>query len=157
MRASTIIGFGAVGLAAAAPTSAPSCKNSNSGSKGTVTQSYGSFFVNNFVFGCTAGCYYSFKVNFTTTDAQFECTGSLEDKDYVECKGDVKGESYSAYIDTTTGANLLKLQQTVFNYPDKGTTTHWFGDKQVYAATSSDADKQKDYFSVPATSMTAVA
>jgi hypothetical protein len=157
MRASTIIAFGAVGLAAAAPTSVPSCKNSNSGSKGTDTQSYGSFFVNNFVFGCTAGCYYSFDVSFTTTDAQFECSGSLEDKDYVECKGDVNGESYSAYIDITTDANLLKLQLTVSNYPDKGTTTHWFGDNQVYAATSSDADKQKDYFSVSATSMTAVA
>jgi hypothetical protein len=157
MRSSTIIAFGAIGLAAAAPASAPSCKNSNSSSKGTDTQSYGSFFVNKFVFGCTAGCYYSFDVSFTTMDTQFKCSGSLEDKDYVECKGDVNGESYSAYIDTTTGANLLKLQLTVSDYPDKGTTTHWFGDNQVYAATSSDADKQKDYFSVSATSMTAVA
>jgi hypothetical protein len=157
MRASTVIAFGAVGFAAAAPTSAPSCGNSNAGSKGTEAQSYGSFFVNNFVFGCTAGCYYSFKISFTTTDAQFECSGSLEDKDYVECKGDVNGESYSAYIDTTTGANLLKLQLTVSSYPDEGTTTHWYGEDQVYAATSSDANKQKEYFSADATSMTAVA
>jgi hypothetical protein len=157
MRASAIIAFGTAGLAAAAPTSAPSCGEDNSSSEGTGTQYYGTFFVNKFDFGCTAGCYYSFDVSFTTTDAEFKCSGSLEDKDYVDCKGDVNGESYSAYIDTTTDANLLKLQFTVSNYPDEGTTTHWYGEDQVYAATSSDADKQKDYFSVDATSSTAVA
>jgi hypothetical protein len=157
MRSSTIIAFATAGLAAAAPTSAPSCKNSNAGSASTATQSYGSFFVNKFVFGCTSGCYYSFDVSFTTTDTEFSCSGSLSDKDYVECKGDVKGESYSAYIDTTTGANLLKLQLTVSDYPDKGTTTHWYGKDQVYAATSSEADKQKDSFLVEATRMSAVA
>lgn len=156
MRASTIIALGAAGLAAALPTSAPSCEN-DSGSEGTDTQTYGSFFVNKFVFGCTAGCYYSFNVSFTTSDAQFECSGSLEDKDYVECKGDSTGDGYSAYIDTTTDANILKLQKTVSNYPDEGTVTHWYGEDQVYAATSSDADKQEDNFSVDATSMTAVA
>jgi hypothetical protein len=157
MHASTIVAFSAAGLAAAAPTSTPSCGSSNGGSEGTDTLSYGSFFVNKFVFGCTASCYYSFEVSFTTSDAQFACSGSLDDKNYVECKGDVDGESYSAYINTTTDVNLLKLQLTVSNYPDEGTTTHWYGEDQVYAATSSDADKQKDYFSVDATSMTAVA
>jgi hypothetical protein len=159
MRASTIIVLGAAGLAAAAPASAPSCKNSNSGDDSTSTQTYGSFFVNKFVFGCTAGCYYTFDINFTTTNEQFECSGSLEDKDYVECKaaGDSTGESYSAYIDTTSGKNLLKLQYTVSNYPDEGTTTHWYGEDRVYAATSADADKQEANFSVDATSMTAVA
>jgi hypothetical protein len=158
MRASTIIVLGAAGLAAAAPASAPSCKNSNSGDDSTSTQTYGSF-VNKFVFGCTAGCYYTFDINFTTTNEQFECSGSLEDKDYVECKaaGDSTGESYSAYIDTTSGKNLLKLQYTVSNYPDEGTTTHWYGEDRVYAATSADADKQEANFSVDATSMTAVA
>jgi hypothetical protein len=160
MRASTIIAFATAGLVAAAPTSAPSCKNNNnSGSKDTTTQTYGSFFVNNFVFGCTSGCYYSFDVSFTTMDEQFKCSGSLEDKDYVECKGDVTGESYSAYIDNTTDAtaNTLKLQLTVDNYPNEGTTTHWYGEDRVYAVTSSDADKQEASFSVDATSMTAVA
>ena len=157
MRASTIIALGAAGLAAAAPTSAPSCGNTNTGSDNTSTQTYGTFFVNDFVFGCTAGCYYSFNVNFTTSDEQYECSGSLEDKDYVECKGETSGQSYSAYIDTTTSANILKLQQTVSNYPDEGAVTHWYGEDQVYAATSSDADKQEPYFSVEATSMTAVA
>jgi hypothetical protein len=125
----------------------------------STPQSYGSFFVNNFVFGCTSGCYYSFDVSFTTMDTQFSCSGSLEDKDYVECKGDVSGESYSAYIDNTTDAtaNILKLQLTVDNYPDEGTTTHWYGEDQVYAVTSSDADKQEASFSVDATKMSAVA
>jgi hypothetical protein len=151
MRASTIIALGAATLAAAAPVSAPSCGDSSS--EDTSTQSYGSFF------GCTAGCYYTFDVSFTTAEQQFECSGSLEDKDYVQCKadGDAGGASYSAYIDTTSGANLLKLQYTVSNYPDEGTTTHWYGEDQVYAATSSDADKQEASFSVDATSMSAVA
>ena len=60
--------FGAAGLAAAAPTSTPDSCGNDSGS--TDTQTYGSFFVNKFVFGCTAGCYYSFDVSFTTTDEQ---------------------------------------------------------------------------------------
>lgn len=161
MRASTIIALGAAGLAAASPISA--CKNNNKNNnhddagKTTDTQSYGSFFVNKFVFGCTSGCYYSFTLGFTTDPSQFECSGSLDDKDYVECKGDREGESYSAYIDTTTDDNLLKLQYTVSNYPDEGTTTHWYGEEQVWSATSADADKQKESFSVDATSMTAVA
>jgi hypothetical protein len=86
--------FGAAGLAAAALTSAPSRENNNSGSDGTDNQSYGSFFVNQFVFGCTAGCYHSFKVTFTTTDEQFKCFGSPRDQDYVECKGDATSASY---------------------------------------------------------------
>jgi hypothetical protein len=149
--------FGAAGLAAAALTSAPSRENNNSGSDGTDNQSYGSFFVNQFVFGCTAGCYHSFKVTFTTTDEQFKCFGSPRDQDYVECKGDATSASYSAYIDTTTDANILKLQYTVSSYTGEGTTAHLYGKEQICAATSSDADKQKDYFSVSATSTTAIA
>jgi hypothetical protein len=157
MRASTIVAFGAAGFAAAAPTLALSGGHSNSGGEGTDTQSYGSFFVNKYVFGCISGCYYSIKVSFTTTDTQFECSGSLDDKNYVECKGDINGESYFAYIDTTTDTNLLKLQLTVSNHPDEGTTMHWYGQDQIYAAAGPDADKQKDSFSVDATSSTAVA
>jgi hypothetical protein len=152
MRASTILTLGVAGLAAALPTSTPDDCGDESGS--TDTQTYGSFFVNKFVFGCTAGCYYTFDVSFTTNEEQFECSGSLQDKDYVDCKGN---ESYSAYIDTTSGENILKLQYTVNNYPNEGTVTHFFGDDQVYAATSEDADKQEASFSVDATSSTAVA
>jgi len=156
MRASTIIALGAATLAAAAPTSTPDSCGNDSGS--TDTQTYGSFFVNKFVFGCTAGCYYSFDVSFTTTtDEQSTCSGSLEDKDYVECKGESTGASYSAFIDTTSGSNLLKLQYTVQNYPNEGATTHFYGKDQVYAATSEDADKQEASFSVNADSSTAVA
>jgi hypothetical protein len=63
----------------------------------------------------------------------------------------------SAYIDTTTDANILKLQYTVSSYTGEGTTAHLYGKEQICAATSSDADKQKDYFSVDATNTTAVA
>jgi hypothetical protein len=155
MRASTILALGAATFAAALPTSTPDSCGDDSGS--TDTQTYGSFFVNNFVFGCTAGCYYTFDVSFTTTDEQFECSGSLQDKDYVDCKGSESGASYSSFIDTTSGKNILKLQYTVNNYPNEGTVTHFFGEDQVYAATSDDADKQEASFSVDATSSTAVA
>jgi hypothetical protein len=141
MRASSILAFGAAGLAAAAPTA-------NTGDKGK-------FFVNKFVFGCTSGCYYSFNLNFQN-DSQYQCSGSLEDKDYVECKGDVANESYYAYIDTTENKNILKLQYEVSN-SEEGTVTRYYGEDQVYAVTSSDADKQEENFSVGVSSVTAVA
>jgi hypothetical protein len=139
MRASSILA--AAGLAAAAPTA-------NTGDRGK-------FFVNKFVFGCTSGCYYSFNLNFQN-DSQYQCSGSLEDKDYVECKGDVANESYYAYIDTTENKNILKLQYEVSN-SEEGTVTRYYGEDQVYAVTSSDADKQEENFSVGVSSVTAVA
>ena len=148
------IGFAAT-FAAAAPTSTPDSCGNDGGDD--TPQTYGSFFVNKFVFGCTAGCYYSFDVSFTTTDEQYSCSGSLEDKDYVDCTGKESGASYSSFIDTTSGKNILKLQYTVNNYPNEGTVTHFYGEDQVYAATSDDADKQEASFSVDATSSTAVA
>ena len=151
MRASTILALGAAGLVAAAPiASDDSCDNDNKGG-----DNYGEFAVNKFVFGCTAGCYYSFDTAFQS-DNQWHCEGSLEDKDYVECKGDTKGETYYAYIDTTTDKNILKLQYEVTDV-DAGTRSNFYGEDQVYAATSSDADKQEDNFSVVATSKTSVA
>jgi hypothetical protein len=141
MHASAILAFAAAGLAAAAPTA-------NTGDKGK-------FFVNKFVFGCTSGCYYSFNLSFQN-DAQFQCSGSLEDKDYVECKGEVDTESYYAYIDTTEDKNILKLQFEVSN-SEEGTVTRYYGEDQVYAVTSSDADKQEESFSVGVSSVTAVA
>jgi hypothetical protein len=127
MHASAILAFAAAGLAAAAPTA-------NTG---------------------TSGCYYSFDLSFQN-DAQFQCSGSLEDKDYVECKGEVDTESYYAYIDTTEDKNILKLQFEVSN-SEEGTVTRYYGEDQVYAVTSSDADKQEESFSVGVSSVTAVA
>lgn len=145
MRASTIIALGAATLASAVPTS----KNTGNGDQGK-------FFVNKFVFGCTVGCDYSFNLNFQNDKVQYECSGSLEDKDYVECKGEEANQAYYAYIDTTEEKNLLKLQYEVSN-PDEGTRTNYYGEEQVYAATSEDADKQEDNFSVGVSSVTSVA
>jgi hypothetical protein len=75
----------------------------------------------------------------------------------VDCKGGEGGANYSSFIDTTSGKNILKLQFTANNYPNEGTVTPFFGEDQVYAATSDDADKQEASFSVDATSSTAVA
>jgi hypothetical protein len=172
MRTSAIIAFATAGLVAAAPTSAPSCKNSdhvskpapapscknkNHASSTTSIKSYGDFYVNNFVFGCTSGCYYSFTLSFTTDPEQFSCSGSLSDKSYVACKGPEKGESYSAYIDTTTEKDILKLQYTVTNYPHEGTTSHFYGEEQVWSVTGEGAEKQKGSFSVNSGSMISVA
>lgn len=164
MRASTIIAFATAGLVAAAPTSSGSCPNKNHSSKTapapstktTSTQSYGDFFVNDFVFGCTSVCYYSFTMSFTTDPQQFSCSGSLSDKTYVACKGSEKGESYSAYIDTTTEKDILKLQYTVY-HDQEGKTSHWFGEEQVWSATGEGAEKQKGSFTVNASSMTRAA
>lgn len=142
MRASTIIALGAATLAAAAPTS-------NAADEGK-------FSVNKFVFGCTAGCYYTFDLNFKGESAEYECSGSLEDKDYVQCKGNEGSQAYYAYIDTTENKNILKLQYEVSDVKEQ-TVTRYYGHKQVYAVTSSDADKQKENFSVKVSSKTAVA
>lgn len=146
MRASTILALGAATLASAAPI----CGNDDNASG-----DQGKFFVNKFSFGCTAGCYYSFDVAFQS-DNSYHCEGSLEDKDYVQCKGDGTGESYSAFIDTTSGENILKLEYEVSDV-DAGSRTNYYGEDQVYAATSSDADKQEESFSVGVKSVTAVA
>lgn len=140
MRASTIIALGAATLATAAPTTKTSEK----------------FNVNKFVFGCTAGCYYSFDLNFSGEAAKYECSGSLEDKDYVQCTGAEGSKAYYAYIDTTANKNILKLQYEASDVKEQ-TVTRSYGHKQVYAATSADADKQKENFSVKVSSKTAVA
>jgi hypothetical protein len=172
MRASTLIAFATASLVAAAPTSAPSskandhvsnrtpapsCKNKTHASGTASTKSYGDFYVNDFVFGCTSGCYYSFTLSFTTDPEQFSCSGSLSDKSYVACKGSEKGEGYSAYIDTTAEKDILKLQYTVTNYPHEGTTSHFYGEEQVWSATGGEAEKQKGSFSVNSGRMTRIA
>jgi hypothetical protein len=157
MRASTILAIGAAGLVAAAPTSCPNNNNNNSGddSNGDV-QTFGNFYVNKFVFGCTAGCFYTFDLDFQNDPEQYKCSGSLDDKDYVKCEGTTANQAYYAYIDTTQGKNLLKLQYEVTDTA-AGVRTNTYGEQQVYAATSGDAAKQKENFSVAATTQTKVA
>ena len=141
MHFSNLITLAAAGLAAAAP-SAPKAKTD-------------SFEVSKFVFGCTAGCYYNFDVSFKN-DAKYHCEGSLDDNDYVKCTGTKKSETISAYIDDSNSKNVLKLQAEVSNAKE-GSRYNYFGHDQVYAATSSDADKQKAKFSVPVSKTTGVA
>lgn len=151
MLASTLIAFGAAGLAAAAPTSPPKYGS------GDDTSSQGTFLVSNFVFGCTVGCNYYFDVAFND-DFSAHCEGTLDDKDYVKCKAssDSDSETTYAYIDTTTDANLLKLNYETSD-ASAGTRYNYYGEEQVYAATSSDADKQEESFSVEVSSVTGVA
>lgn len=134
MHAFALLTLGAASLAAAAPSTKKD-----------------SFAVSNFVFGCTAGCYYNFDVSFK--DSEAHCAGSLEDKDYVKCEG---ADGVSAYIDTSADKNDLKLQAEVSNVA-AGSRYNYYGDKQVYAATSSDADKQKESFKVQVKKTTGVA
>lgn len=141
MRASSIIALGAATLAAAAPATSKASEKFN---------------VNKFVFGCTSGCYYTFDLNFSGETAKYECSGSLEDKDYVQCTGAEGSKAYYAYIDTTENKNILKLQYEVSDVKEQ-TVTRSYGHKQVYAATSVDADKQKKNFSVKVSSKTAIA
>ncbi|KAM0718240.1 hypothetical protein Q7P37_006572 [Cladosporium fusiforme] len=112
------------------------------------------FEVSKFSFGCTAGCYYSFDVAYDNGAAK--CSGSLEDKDYVKCSTKDKKQSIYAYIDTTSDKNELKLQAEQSN-AKKGTRCNYYGEKQVYAATSSDASKQKEAFKVKNSASTCVA
>ena len=141
MHASAILALGAAALAAAAP---------------TTQQKKDSFEVSKFVFGCTAGCYYNFDVAYNGGES-YHCAGSTTLTDYVECTaGDDK--NLLAYIDNTTDKtkNILKLEY-VDSDVDAGTRYNYYGHKRVYAATSSDADKQKPEFTVKVSSSTGVA
>lgn len=150
MLASTLIAFGAAGLAAAAPTSPPKYGSGDDSSNG-------SFDVSNFVFGCTVGCNYYFDVEFNGASSA-HCEGTLEDKDYVECKlaEEDDSERVLAFIDTTEDKNNLKLQYETSD-AEAGTRYNYYGEEQVYAATSEDADKQEDSFNVEVSSVTGVA
>lgn len=144
MRVSSILALATAGLVAAAPAKEQTTQNEK-------------FSVSKFVFGCTAGCYYNFDVSYK--DASAHCEGSLDDKDYVKCKATGKknkSETLYAYIDTTTDKNLLKLEAEVNNVK-QGSRCNYYGQKQVYAATSEDADKQKENFKVKNDKATCVA
>jgi hypothetical protein len=141
MHTSTIIALGAATLAAAAPTACNPQKDS--------------FEVSKFVFGCTAGCYYNFDVTYNDSDS-YHCAGALTATDYIQCTGE--DDNLLAYIDNATDKtkNILKLEY-VDSDVDAGTRYNYYGHKRVYAATSSDADKQKPEFSVKVSSSTGVA
>jgi uncharacterized protein YjbJ (UPF0337 family) len=140
MHASAIIALGAAALAAAAP---------------TTQQKKDSFEVSKFVFGCTSGCYYNFDVAYNGGET-YHCAGALTDTDYLQCTG--ADDNLTAYIDNATDKtkNILKLQYEDSDV-EAGTRYNYYGHKRVYAATSSDADKQKAKFAVKVSSATGVA
>lgn len=144
MRASTLLTLATASLAAAAPAKQQQSTNEK-------------FSVSNFVFGCTVGCNYYFDVSYK--DGSAHCEGTLDDKDYVKCKATGKknkAETLYAYIDTASDKNELKLQAQITD-AKAGSYCNYYGQKQVYAATSADADKQKENFKVKNSSATCVA
>ncbi|KAI6794608.1 hypothetical protein KC367_g733 [Hortaea werneckii] len=121
------------------------------------------FEVSNFIFGCTAGCYWYFNATVSGDSANHPCVstpvycnGNLDDDtDYKECTSTGSdSSSISAFIEKAS--NTLFLRYTVSDV-EAGSTYNYYGNDTVYAATSSDADKQEPKFFVPETSVTAVA
>ncbi|KXT18033.1 hypothetical protein AC579_4597 [Pseudocercospora musae] len=146
MRTSTIIALAASSLASASPL-------------GTVDPpATAHFHVSKFVFGCSAGCNWSFNVtvegeakNHPELKTPVTCSGGLDqDKDYKKCDvGAVsKTQQVLAYIDKDT--NELKLQYAVNNL-EEHKTYRYYGEKEVYAATSDKGKLQQDEFDVPET------
>jgi len=150
MHASSILTFGLATLAAAAPTSNSAHKTNK-------------FAVTNFVFGCTSGCYWNFdlavkgsEVNHPAISTPVHCSGGLdENKDYVDCGGVSATQNLRAYIVKAT--NELKLEYEVRPYTEPGSVYRYYANTTVYAATGSDAKKQKTDFTVKQSSATAVA
>ncbi|KAF1826603.1 uncharacterized protein K489DRAFT_377033 [Dissoconium aciculare CBS 342.82] len=151
MRASTIIALASSTLVAAAPTPRDTSSSSNI------------FEISDFVFGCTNDCGWSFKATITgsnppthpSLDTPVTCAGNFNVQDpssgqqYVDCSatGDAK-TSLVANIDPKT--NVLSLLYLV-SAPEDGNNYRYLGQKEVYAVTGPDADKQAADFSVPQT------
>ncbi|KAI6904474.1 hypothetical protein KC318_g5419 [Hortaea werneckii] len=121
------------------------------------------FEVSNFIFGCTVGCSWYFNATVSGDSANHPCVstpvycnGNLDhDTDYKECTSTgSESSSISAFIEKAS--NTLFLRYTV-NDVEAGSTHNYYGNDTVYAATSSDADKQEANFFVPETTVTAVA
>ena len=149
MYASTLVAAGFAALASAAPAT-------------SSTNQY-AFEVTNFVFGCSAGCYYNFDVtapdsglNHPAITTPVHCSGGLDqDTDYVTCGTISETQSIAAYIVKAT--NELKLRYEVNVPTETGGRYDYYGEKEVYSATGDDASKQSANFSVPETSATGVA
>ncbi|KAK5166894.1 uncharacterized protein LTR77_007623 [Saxophila tyrrhenica] len=129
MRASAIIGLSLAALATSSPIEA---RQDDSGNV---------FSVSDFVFGCTTTCDWSFDVtvvgsqlpNHPPVKNAVTCSGSLEDKDFVECSEFGNGNRYvAAYI---TPANQLRLKYHVTK-PRQGAYYEYFGHRKVNAQTS---------------------
>ncbi|CAK3820394.1 Hypothetical predicted protein [Lecanosticta acicola] len=150
MRFSSALALTGAALAAASPLVT---KNPLEGNNFNVT---------NFIFGCTAGCFWYFDVsidgseaNHPAIDTPVHCEGNLDDnKTYKPCGNVSETQHISAYIVKDT--NELKLQYEVFNYYTAA--TYWYlGNTTVYAATGDNAALQKPNFRVNETSAYAVA
>ncbi|EME88453.1 uncharacterized protein MYCFIDRAFT_209811 [Pseudocercospora fijiensis CIRAD86] len=111
--------------------------------------------VTKFVYGCSAGCHWSFNVtvegeykNHPELQTPVTCSGGLdENQDYKKCDGaPSETQEVAAYIDKAT--NLLKVRYTVKNLEEHN-TYKFYGDKRVYASTSADAKLQQEDFAVP--------
>ncbi|EME47858.1 hypothetical protein DOTSEDRAFT_51158 [Dothistroma septosporum NZE10] len=119
------------------------------------------FAVTEFVFGCTDGCYWNFKVavqgegpNHPPVQKPVECSGSLDDnKDYVDCGEISKTQTIRAYIVKATNELMLKYE---VQKPKQGAMYQYTGEKKVYAATNDPKKLQKSSFIVKETSPTRV-
>lgn len=146
MQFSNLLTLGAASLAVAAPALEKREQNQ--------------FAVTHFSYGCTVGCDWSFDVAIQGSEANHpainepvSCSGNLQNTDYVKC-GDVSAtQTIYAYIEKDT--NQLKLQYEVNNL--QGAIYHYYGQQQVYASTSAQADQQQAEFLVPETQSTGVA
>ncbi|KAI5363083.1 hypothetical protein Slin15195_G104600 [Septoria linicola] len=162
MHFPTIIAASCATLAAAtAPASYNNNNNNNNNNNKDQNQLPGNFAVSNFVFGCTAGCNYSFDLavegsaeNHPAVTKSVKCSGDLEATDYVQCGHVSKTQRLYAYIEKDT--NKLKLEYEV-SRPKASAVYRYTGEKTVYAATSDQADKQKKNFKVKETAATGVA
>jgi uncharacterized protein with LGFP repeats len=157
MRASTVLAIASSALVAAAPAAPASYKPANT------------FEVTNFVFGCTNECDYYFDVTITGNNPPTHpavtkpvyCTGSFTGakpetgKDYIQCAPtNATNTEVLAYIDRET--SVLNLQYVV-SIPEQTAVYRYYGEKQVYSATGSNASKQKKAFTVKESRATAVA
>ncbi|KAF2216952.1 hypothetical protein CERZMDRAFT_89740 [Cercospora zeae-maydis SCOH1-5] len=113
----------------------------------------GTFEVTNFVYGCSASCFWSFDLgvsgsaqNHPATGPTVKCSGSLDnDTDYVQCGTVSETQTLSAYIEKAN--NVLHLRYDVTNY-NTGATYKYYGDETVYSSTGPDAAKQEESFCV---------
>lgn len=150
MRASAILAIAASTLVASAPTTE------------NLSEVKGQFSISKFVFGCTAGCSYSFDVmidgnlkNHPEVKTAVKCEGNFNDvTDYKQCGSVSDTQKILAFIEKST--NKLKLQYVVENHADKS-TYKYYGEKTVYAATGSNAALQPESFKVDESSSTGIA
>ncbi|EME46806.1 hypothetical protein DOTSEDRAFT_70694 [Dothistroma septosporum NZE10] len=113
----------------------------------------GQFDITNFIFGCTAGCFWYLDIavhpavaNHPSVPSSVHCQGNLDDnKSFKECDHVTNESKLYAFIGKDD--NLLQLKYEVTN-SSTSTVYNYYGEKEVYAATSAYADLQTPNFNV---------